>query len=215
MTNMIKVVIADDHPLIREGLKKLISKEAIDIKVEGEASNATELMELLTEELPDIVLLDITMPGKNGLEVLKDIKSLYPKLPVLILSMHPEERFAIRALKAGASGYFSKISISNELVSAIRVIVTRKRRYISPEVADQLAEHIDNTGNQLLHETLSDREYQVLCMIASGKKISTIADELTLSIQTIHTYRGRLKEKMNMKTDTELTKYAIQHNLID
>lgn len=212
---MVKALIADDHPLIREGLKKMISIESNDIKVVQEASNATELMEILNKQLPDIVLLDITMPGKSGLEVLKEIKNLYPNLPVLILSMHPEERFAIRALKAGASGYFSKRSISNELIRAIRVIVTQKRRYISPEVANELAQHIDSTKTEQLHDNLSDREYQVLCMIASGKKISTIAKELSLSVQTIHTYRSRLKDKMNMKTDTELTKYAIQYNLID
>lgn len=215
---MIEIVIADDHQLIREGLKKMISQAAIDIKVAHEASNASELMKVLTNKKPDIILLDITMPGKDGLEVLKDIKAQYPKLPVLILSMHPEERFAIRALKAGASGYFSKISISDEsdeLVSAIRIIVTQKRRYISPAVADQLAQHIDSTGTQMLHEKLSDREYQVLCLIASGEKISDIAKRLSLSVQTIHTYRSRLKEKMNMKTDTELTKYAIQHDLVD
>jgi two-component system, NarL family, invasion response regulator UvrY len=212
---MIEVLIADDHQLIREGLKKMISEYAVDIKVTREASDANELMESLAKKLPDIVLLDITMPGKNGLEVLKDLKVMYPKLPVLILSMHPEDRFAIRALKAGASGYFSKVNITEELVHAIRVIVTQKRRYISPAVADQLAQHIDSTGTKMLHEKLSDREYQVLCMIASGKKISDIAKTLSLSVQTIHTYRSRLKEKMDMKTDTELTKYAIQHNLID
>lgn len=213
---MVEVVIADDHSLIREGLKKLISTESSDIKVVHEASNANELMAILNRQLPDIILLDITMPGKSGLEVLKEIRNLYPNLPVLILSMHPEERFAFRALKAGAAGYFSKRSIfDDELIRAIRVVVTQKRRYISPEVADQLAEHLDNTKTDQLHDTLSNREYQVLRMIASGKKVSTIARELSLSVQTIHTYRSRLKDKMKMNTDTELTKYAIQHELID
>lgn len=213
---MVEVVIADDHSLIREGLKKIISIESNDIKVVHEASNANELMAILNRQLPDIILLDITMPGKSGLEVLKEIRNLYPNLPVLILSMHPEERFAFRALKAGAAGYFSKRnSFDDELIRAIRVVVTQKRRYISPEVADQLAEHLDNTKTDQLHDTLSNREYQVLRMIASGKKASTIARELSLSVQTIHTYRSRLKDKMKMNTDTELTKYAIQHKLID
>jgi len=213
---MVEVVIADDHSLIREGLKKMISTASNEIEVIHEASNANELMEILNRQLPDIVLLDITMPGKSGLEALKEIRNLYPNLPVLILSMHPEERFAFRALKAGAAGYFFKRSIyDDELIRAIRMIVTQKRRYISPEVADQLAQHIDNSKTDQLHDNLSDREYQVLRMIASGKKVSTIARELSLSVQTIHTYRSRLKDKMKMTTDTELTKYAIQHELVD
>lgn len=212
---MIRVMIADDHPLVREGLNKVLTKGTIDIAVVGEASNASELLNMLSKQRPDIVILDIAMPGRSGMDVLKDIKKLYPQLPVLILSMHPEERFAVRALKAGASGYLTKTSISDDLVSAIRVIVQQKKRYISPEVGEQLAQQIDSNNKNTPHELLSDREYEVLCMIASGKKVSTIAKELSLSVQTIHTYRARLKEKMNMKSNVELARYAIQQDLID
>ncbi|MEX0719153.1 MAG: response regulator transcription factor [Balneolaceae bacterium] len=212
---MIRVMIVDDHPLVREGLNKVLTKGTIDIAVVGEASNASELLNMLSKQRPDIVVLDIAMPGRSGMDVLKDIKKLYPQLPVLMLSMHPEERFAVRALKAGASGYMTKTSISDDLVSAIRVIVQQKKRYISPEVGEQLAQQIDSNNKNTPHEILSDREYEVLCMIASGKKVSTIAEELSLSVQTIHTYRARLKEKMNMKSNVELARYAIQQDLID
>ncbi len=212
---MIKVIITDDHPLVREGLKKVVEQGNIDIEVVQEASNAAELLNMLSKDLPDIVVLDIAMPGRSGLDVLKDIKELYPKLPVLMLSMHPEDRFATRAIKAGASGYLTKTGISDELVTAIRVIVTQNKRYISPAVAEQLAQQMDISSEKTLHETLSDREYQILCMIASGKKISKIAEELSLSVQTIHTYRARLKEKMNLKTNVEFTRYALENHLID
>lgn len=212
---MIRVMIVDDHPLVREGLNKVLTKGTIDIAVVGEASNASELLNMLSKQRPDIVILDIAMPGRSGMDVLKDIKKLYPQLPVLMLSMHPEERFAVRALKAGASGYMTKTSISDDLVSAIRVIVQQKKRYISPEVGEQLAQQIDSNNKNTPHEILSDREYEVLCMIASGKKVSTIAEELSLSVQTIHTYRARLKDKMNMKSNVELARYAIQQDLID
>lgn len=212
---MIKVIITDDHQLVREGLKKVVSQESIDIKVIKEATTAAELLNMLSVELPDIVILDIAMPGRSGLDVLKDIKDLYPKLPVLILSMHPEDRFATRAIKAGAAGYLTKTGISDELVKAIRVIVTQNKRYISPAVADQLAQQMDMNNDKPPHENLSDREYQILCMIAAGKKISIIAEELSLSIQTIHTYRARVKEKMNLKSNVELTRYAIKNGLID
>lgn len=212
---MIKVMITDDHQLVREGLKRIVKEDTSDIKVVQEASNAAELLQALSKELPDIVILDIAMPGRGGLDVLKDIKEFYPKLPVLILSMHPEDRFAIRAIKAGASGYLTKTSIADELVKAIRVIVTRKKRYISANVAEQLAEQMDRNFEKNKHETLSDREYQILCMIASGKKSSAIAEELSLSVQTIHTYRARLKQKMNISSVVDLTRYALQHNLID
>lgn len=212
---MIKVLITDDHSLVREGLKRILSQESIDIKVVGEASNSFELMNILSKSIPDIVILDIAMPGKNGLDVLKDVKHMYPKLPVLILSMHPEDRFAIRAIKAGAAGYLTKSGISDELITAIKVIVTQNKRYISTGVAEQLAQQMDMNSDKPAHETLSDREYQVLCMIANGKKMSTIAEELNLSIPTIHTYRSRVKEKMNMKSDVEFTRYAIKNELID
>jgi DNA-binding NarL/FixJ family response regulator len=212
--NIIKIIIADDHALIREGLAKVV-KRTNDIKIIDEVSNGLELMDVLNKELPDILILDITMPEKSGLDALKDIKEIYPELPVLILSMHPEDRFAIRALKSGAAGYLTKASMSDELLKAIRKIVIEKKRYISSEVAEQLAEQVDINSEKPLHKLLSDREYQVICMIAAGKKMKEIADELSLSLQTVHTYRTRIKEKMNLKSNVEMTRYAIENNLID
>ncbi len=212
---MIKIIVTDDHPFIREGLKKIISQGYAGIKVIGETSSGADLMKMLEKILPDLVILDISMPDKNGLDVLKEVKTYYPRVPVLILSMHPEERFAIRVLKAGASGYLAKNSGSEELIKAIRMIVEQKKRYISPLVAEQLAQMMDSSNKSNMHEMLSDREYQVLCMIASGKETKDIASELSLSVQTIHTYRSRLKEKMKLKSNVEITRYAIQNNLID
>lgn len=212
---MINVIIADDHPLVREGLKKVVDQSTIDIKVVGEASDAHELMDLLAKCETDIVILDIAMPGKSGLDVLKEIKDFYADLPVLILSMHPEDRFAIRALKAGAAGYLNKSSISEQMVNAIRKIVIEKKRYISSNVAEQLAARVDLNSEKPLHDALSDREYQIMCMIGSGKKINEIAKELSLSVQTVHTYRSRIKEKMDLSSNVEITRYALQHNLVD
>lgn len=212
---MIEIVIADDHPLVREGLKKVVEQSTIDIKVVAEASDANELMEILRNITPSIVILDISMPGKSGLDVLKDLKEFYPDLPVMILSIHPEDRFAIRALKAGAAGYLNKTSISEQMITAIRKIVVQRKKYISQDVAEQLASRIDLDYEQPLHELLSDREYQIMCMIASGKKVNDIAEELSLSIQTVHTYRSRIKEKMGLDSNVEFTRYAMRQNLID
>lgn len=212
---MIEIIITDDHSLVREGLKKVLTQRTIDIKVVGEASTANELLEQLREKQPDLVILDIAMPGKSGLDVLKEIKESYPKLAVLILSMHPEDRFAIRALKAGASGYLTKGNVSDRLVKAIRRIVIEKKKYISQELAEQLAERVDANNEAPLHANLSDREYQIMCMIASGKTVDDIANELSLSTQTIHTYRLRIKKKMKLKSNVEITRYAIINDLID
>lgn len=212
---MINIFVADDHPLVREGLKKVVGQSTIDLTVIGEASDANELMGKLRDCEPDIVILDIAMPGKSGLEVLKEIKDFYPDLPVLMLSMHPEERFAVRSLKAGASGYLTKSSISEQLVNAIRKIVERKKKYITPNLAEQLANRIDLNNDGPPHECLSDREYQILCMIASGKNVNEIAGELSLSIQTVHTYRSRIKDKISLESNVEITRYALENNLID
>lgn len=211
---MIKIVIADDHPFIREGIKKVVNSNT-DLEVIGEAENGNELLDILEKKKPNIVILDITMPGQSGLELLKQINDLYPNLPVLILSIHSEERFAIRALKAGAYGYLTKTSISEELIKAIRKITTEKRKYITPEVAEQLAMQVDVNKDNPLHEELSDREFQVLCMIAKGMKVTDIAQEVSLSPQTIHTYRARIKEKLNLSSNVEMTRYAIDNNLIE
>jgi DNA-binding NarL/FixJ family response regulator len=209
----IKIIIADDHAIVREGLKQIVAEEK-DMIVCGEAEDAAALMELLQKEKWSIVVLDINMPGKSGLEALKDIKQLYPDLPVLILSMFSEDQYGLRAIKAGASGYLKKVSATTELVIAIRKIVSG-RKYINPELAEKLAENLENHKNNLLHEKLSDREYQIMCNIALGKSAEEIAAELSLSINTIYTYRNRILEKMSMKSNVELTQYAIQNKLIE
>src|SRR5699024_9008547 len=208
---MIEVLITDDHPLMREGIKKVINGE-IDIEVIGEAQNGGKALSLLRDKLPDLLILDITMPGKSGLDLLKNIQHEFLELPVLILSIHPARRFALRALQAGARGYLCKSSISVELVSAIRQIVQQKRKYITPEVAQLLAGQFDEEASR--HETLSDREFEVLLMIAQGLTISKIATELNLRSHTINTYRARIKEKMHLASNVEMTRYAINNWLV-
>ena len=208
---MLKILIADDHPIVRKGLKQILSEES-DMGVFGEAQNSQEVLELVRKQDWDIVILDITMPGRGGIDVLKELKHQYPKLPLLILSMHPEDQYAVRALKAHASGYMTKDSAPEELVKAIRKIL-RGGKYISSTLAEKLAFDLETETEKPLHETLSDREHQVLLMIASGKTVSKIAEELSLSVKTIDTYRARILEKMKMKTNAELTHYVIKNNL--
>jgi two-component system invasion response regulator UvrY len=210
---MINVLIADDHVLIREGLKKILKGQP-DMVLAGEAGNAQELFEQLKKLNVDIVLLDISMPGESGLEALKELRQIYPKIPVLILSVHPEQRFAVRALKGGASGYITKESAVEELVHAIRRIVGGGK-YVSLALAEQLASDLESGTARAPHETLSDREYQVMCLIASGKKSSEIAEELSVSLSTVNTYRNRIFEKMRLQTNVELTRYAIENHLIE
>lgn len=210
---MIKILVADDHAIVREGLKQIVAEES-DMIVAGEASNATELFTFINNESWDIIVLDINMPGKSGLEALKEIKIQHPKIPVLILSMFGEDQYGIRAIKAGASGYLKKVSAPNELVSAIRKIVNGGK-YINPSLAEKLADIVDKQGSELPHDYLSDREYQIMCSIASGKSAEEIADELALSIHTVYTYRNRILEKMSLKSNVELTQYAIQNKLIE
>ncbi len=210
---MINILIADDHELIREGLKKILKKEK-DIQVLGEARNAQEIFDQVKNRDLNIVLLDISMPGLSGLDVLTELRQSYPKLPVLILSMHPEDRFAVRALKAGAAGYITKDSAVGELVKAIRKVVTGSK-YVSVRLAEKLADELEKGSQKPPHETLSDREFQVMRMVAAGKKVSEIAEELSLSISTVNTYRTRILEKMQMDTNVELTRYAIENHLIE
>jgi two-component system invasion response regulator UvrY len=209
---MIKILIADDHTIVREGLKQIIS-DIPGMEVTDEARNGNEALSKIRKGGFDVVLLDISMPGKSGLETLKEIRLEDQTLPVLILTMHPEEQYAIRVLKAGASGYVTKESAPDELITAIRK-VTNGGKYISASLAETLVFHLDVDTEKPLHETLSDREYQVLCKISSGNTISEIAKEMTLSVKTISTYRTRILEKMGMKSNAELTYYAIKNELV-
>jgi two-component system invasion response regulator UvrY len=210
---MIKLLIADDHTMFREGLKHILA-EYPDLVVTDEASNGQEVLDKIWKNNYDMVLLDITMPGMTGLEVLKQLKNDRPKLPVLILSMHPEEQYAIRVLRAGASGYLTKESAPDELIIAIRKI-SQGRKYITPSLAERLATEVEADTEKPLHDILSDREYQVLRMIAAGETVKHIAKELSLSIKTVSTYRTRIMEKMKMKTNAEVMHYVIKHQLLD
>lgn len=208
---MIKILIADDHAIVREGLKQIVAEES-DMKVRGEAANANEVFGILRTNNFDIAIIDINMPGKSGLDLLKDLKIQFPKLPVLILSMYGEEQYGIRALKAGATGYLRKASAPNELVAAIKKIVSGGK-YISQQLAEKLADTVDNSYNKLPHENLSDREYEVMCKIALGESAEKISDDLTISIHTFYTYRNRILEKMKMKSNVELAQYVINNKL--
>ncbi len=209
---MIKILIADDHAIVRQGLKQIVASD-LNMAVIGEAQNGHEVIERVRTLLPDVVVLDINMPNKNGLDVLKELKRERPKLPVLILSMHPEDQYAVRVLRAGASGYMTKESAPEELIKALRKVY-RGGKYVSPQLAEKLAFDLQLEAEKPVHETLSDREYQVLCMIAQGKTVSAIADETALSVKTISTYRVRLLEKMRMTSNAELTRYALQNQLV-
>lgn len=211
---MKKVIVADDHPLVREGIKKVLDK-AVDFKITAEAENGKQLLNLLRDKAPDIVICDITMPGRSGLELLKDLSEWYPNIPVLMLSIHPEERMALRAFKAGAWGYLNKSSITEKLVKALRKITIQKRKYINPEVAEQLALHIDEDQEGSPHDSLSSREFEIMCHIATGDSVQEIAEELSLSPQTIYTYRTRVKEKMGLDSNVEITRYALENDLIE
>jgi DNA-binding NarL/FixJ family response regulator len=209
----IRIIIADDHAFLREGIKKTIQDE-IDMKIVGEASNANDALNIIKELEPDVVIMDISMPGKSGLDVLKDLKVMKKKYRILILSMHPEDRFAIRALKAGAAGYLTKESAPDELVKAIRTVLTG-RKYVSKALAEKLADILSDDMDKLPHEQLSDREYEVFIKIASGKKATDIAAEISISVHTVNTYRARILEKLSMNSNVELTQYAMHNNLID
>lgn len=209
---MLKILIADDHAIVRQGLKQIVT-ETPDMVVAGEASNGQELLNKIKESDYDVVVLDITMPGRDGMDVLKQLRSEKPELPVLMLSIHPEEQYALRALRAGAAGYLTKESAPDELVVAIQK-VSRGGKYISSSLAEKLAFELEVGREQAPHETLSDREYHVMCLIASGKTVMEIAQELSLSEKTISTYRSRILEKMKMKNNAELTYYAIKNQLV-
>jgi two-component system invasion response regulator UvrY len=211
--NVIRILIADDHELIRAGLKTLLAHES-DLKVVAEAKNGHEVLEYVGKNTVDIILLDISMPEKSGFDVLGDLKKRGSRVPVLMLTMHPEKRYAPRAFKSGAAGYVTKTSASTELVAAIRTIISGKR-YISPEYAEQVAHDFQNRLGGMLHEELSDREYQVFCLIASGDSIHDIAETLHIGEATVYTHRERILEKMHMKSVAELARYAVEQGLIE
>jgi DNA-binding NarL/FixJ family response regulator len=210
---MIKILIADDHPIVRKGLKEII-EETSDMKVIDEASTGQEVLEKVFKTEFDVVLLDISMPGKSGLEILKELKSHRSKLTILVLSMHPEEQYAVQVFKAGASGYLTKESAPDELLTALRK-VSKGGKYVSSSLAEKLAYALEKDVEKAPHEILSAREYEVLRKIASGKTVTDIARELFLSPKTISTYRTRILEKMNMKNNVDLVRYALKNHLID
>jgi len=210
---MIKILIADDHAIVREGLKQIVAEEK-DMLVAGEAGNTNEMFELLKKEDFAIIILDISMPGRSGLEALKFLKKNYPQVPALILSMFSEEQYGLRAIKAGAAGYLKKVSAPTELVSAIRKIVSGGK-YINQSLAEKLADDYDSDRKERMHDKLSDREYQIMCLIASGKSAEEISLDLSISINTVYSYRNRILEKMHLKSNVELTQYALQNKLIE
>ena len=208
-----KILLTDDHAVVRHGLKQILADE-FKRATFGEARNAQEALDLVWKENWDVVVLDITMPGRSGLEVLREIKKTRPKLPVLVLSMHPENQFAVRVLKGGASGYMTKESAAEELVGAIKKVLTGGR-YVSKSLAEKLASYLASDSQKPPQELLSDREFQVLRLIASGKIVSEIAKELSLSVKTISTYRTRILEKMGLRNNAELMHYAMEHRLVE
>ena len=208
---MTRILVADDHAIFREGLKHILAEHP-DLVVADEASNGHEVLDKIWKNDYDILLLDISMPGITGIDVLKQLRTEKPKLAVLVLSMHPEEQYAVRVLKAGASGYLTKESAPDELITAIRKI-SRGRKYITSSLAERLAFEVGSDAEKPPHETLSDREYQVLLMIAAGKTMTQIAEEISLSVKTVSSYRARILEKMNMKTNAEIMRYAVMNRL--
>ncbi len=210
---MIKLFIADDHPLVRKGLKDVL-REEVDLEVIGEAENDQELLDGLSRNKPDVLITDLSMPGRGTLSILSEVRTRFPKLPILVLTMHPEERFAVRALRSGASGYLTKDTKPDEIVKAVRILAGGKK-YITPTLAEKLALELDRDPERPLHATLSNREFQIMRALASGKKIKDIADELSISVHTVNTYKARIMEKMSLKSITELTLYAIENHLIE
>lgn len=209
---MIRILIADDHWMVRRGLKEILLEEFPSALID-EAADGTELLKKVMKKGWDIVLTDLSMPGRSGLDALQQVKQLYPKLPVLVLSIYPEEQYAVRVLKAGASGYLNKDMAPEELINAVHRVLSGKK-YITPSIAEKLVSKFNETSYNLSHEHLSDREFEVFKLLAIGKSVSDIAAEFNLSVTTISTYRSRILTKMNMKTNADLTQYAVEQKLI-
>ena len=211
-TGPVRILLADDHAVVRHGLKEILEEEFGSAEF-GEAEDGPHTLRLILKQKWDVVVLDISMPGMNGIEVLKNIKSIHPNVPVLVLSMYKEDQYALRALKAGANGYLTKETAPEELIAAVKKAIDR-RRYVSESLAEGLAFRLADDYEGPLHEKLSDREYEVMVMLASGMAVSETAEELSLSVKTVSTYRSRILDKMGMKTNADLTRYAMENNLV-
>lgn len=209
---MKRFIIADDHAIIRYALKNILAKAFLDVYVE-EVADAEDLLKKVLTEQWDVVITDISMPGRSGLEVLQQIRQTHPKLPVLVLSMHAEELYAVRVMKAGGSGYLKKDTVMEELVNAVNRVLQGKK-YITASIAEQLAYSIGNDSADIPHKDLSDREFEIATLLASGMSLTEISEKLSLSITTISTYRARIMKKLNLRTNAELTLYAIEHKII-
>jgi two-component system, NarL family, invasion response regulator UvrY len=209
---VINILVADDHSIVRAGLKQYVS-DSNDMTVLGEACNGKETIKMALNDEYDVVVLDISMPDISGLDILKQLKIQKPNLKILVLTMHPEEQYAMRVLKAGASGYLTKESAPQELISAIRKVASGGR-YVSPSLAEKLATYFEENKGKPLYQNLSDREYQVMCMIAGGKRLSDIAQELNLSIKTVSSYRTRILQKLKFKSNAELIRYAVDNKMV-
>jgi DNA-binding NarL/FixJ family response regulator len=213
MGKTVKILIVDDHYVVRQGLRMVLA-EHCPTATFAEASCAQDALDLAFKETWDVVLLDVSMPGRGGLDVLKDLRQNFAKLPIIVISMHPEEQFAIRVLKLGANAYIRKDSAGQELIKAVDAAL-RGAKYITPSIAERLAVNLERDEDGPTHEALSDREYQVMCLLASGKTVKEAASDLSLSVKTISTYRSRILEKMNLQNNSQLMRYAVRHGLID
>lgn len=207
----IRVIVADDHPILRAGLVSVLNASP-DIRVVAEAGNGAEVLRATRDVSFDVLLLDVSMPGKSGLDLMRQIRKDNARLPILIVSSHPEDQYALRAIKAGASGYVTKMSAPADLVTAVRT-VSNGRKFITPELAELLAAHVERPDTGTPHESLSDREFQTMKMIAAGHSLTDIADVLCISVKTVSVYRSRVLEKMRMKSNVELTRYVVEHGL--
>ncbi len=210
---MIRVIVGDDHVILRKGLVSIL-RESKDVSCVAEGGNAAEIMRAVRDTPADALVLDVSLPGKSGIDVLKQVKKEMPRLPVLMLSSHPEDQYALRSIRAGAAGYLTKNSAPQELLAALRQIASG-RRYITPELAESLAQFVENPTEGPAHEVLSDREFQTLKLIGAGHSLTEIAERLCLSVKTVSVYRGRLLEKMKLKNNAELTRYALENHLVE